>query len=272
MPRICFPQRIALLAALLCGAMASASAQQVFDNWNSAACGTTDVATLTVERPIRLQRVDIWYHWRPNETTAHFTASFGGEVIEEGELSRAECDPNQAAWCVARLEAGAEIEPGIYTFRTERSAICQNRASGGNGFIRAYGASVTAPASANAQQIIQVAREASDRKPILDAVRASVEGTLGIKVVFVVDRMTMAGNWAFTSLHPRDAAGHRIDYRHTQIAKDFDPEQDSDLVGALVRRQGASWSLVEHALLPTDVYWEEWETKYKLPRALFLNE
>jgi len=109
-------------------------------------------------------------------------------------------------------------------------------------------------------------------EPILDAVRASVESTLGIKVVFVVDRMTMAGDWAFTSLHPRDAAGHRIDYRHTRIAKDFDPEQDSDLVGALVRRQGASWSLVEHALLPTDVYWEEWETKYKLPRALFLNE
>jgi len=84
--------------------------------------------------------------------------------------------------------------------------------------------------------------------------------------------MTMAGDWAFASLHPRDAAGHRIDYRRTRIAKDFDPEQDSDLVGALVRRQGASWSLVEHALLPTDVYWEEWETKYKLPRALFLSE
>ena len=81
-------------------------------------------------------------------STAHFTASFGGEVIDEGELSRAECDPNQAAWRVARLEAGAEIEAGIYTFRTERAAICQNRASGGN--IRGFGASVTAPASGNA--------------------------------------------------------------------------------------------------------------------------
>jgi hypothetical protein len=173
-------------------------------------------------------------------------------VIDEGELSRAECDPNQAAWRVARLEAGAEIEAGIYTFRTERAAICQNRASGGN--IRGFGASVTAPASDNAQQIIQVASDAPERKPILDAVRASFESTLGIKVVFVVERMTVTGDWTFASLHPRDAAGHRIDYRRTRIAKDFDPEQDSDLVGALVRRQGASWSLVEHALLPTDVY------------------
>jgi hypothetical protein len=172
----------------------------------------------------------------------YFTASVGGEVMEEGELTRAECDPNQAAWCVARLEAGVEIEPGTYTFRTERAAICQNRASGGNGFICAYGARVTVPAPGSAQQIIQIARDSPARKLILDAVRALVERTLGIKVVFVVDRMTMVGDWAFASLHPRDAAGHRINYRRTRIAKGFDPEQDSDLVGAL---------------LPTDVYWEE---------------
>ena len=102
--------------------------------------------------------------------------------------------------------------------------------------------------------------------------RASVERILGIKVIFVVDRMTVSGEWAFASLHPRDAAGNRIDYRRTLIAKDFDPEQDSDLAGALLRRKGAAWMVVEEAFLPTDVYWEEWETKYKLPRALFLSE
>jgi hypothetical protein len=67
-------------------------------------------------------------------------------------------------------------------------------------------------------------------------------------------------------------SGNRIDYRRTRIAKDFDPEQDSDLAGALLRRKDAAWSVVEEAFLPTDVYWEEWETKYKLPRALFFSE
>lgn len=133
-------------------------------------------------------------------------------------------------------------------------------------------AAVALAAPAYAQQIVQIGRDAPERKPILDAVRASVEGTLGIKVVFVVDRIRVFGDWGFASLHPRDAAGNRIDYRRTRIAKDFDPEQDSDLVGALVRRQGGSWTLVESALLPTDVYWEEWEQKYKLPRAMFLSE
>lgn len=102
--------------------------------------------------------------------------------------------------------------------------------------------------------------------------RAPVERRLGIKVVFVVDRIAVFGDWAFASLHPRDAAGNRIDYRRTRIANDFDPEQDSDLAGTLLRRKGAAWSVVEEAFLPTDVYWEEWETKYKLPRALFLSE
>jgi hypothetical protein len=110
------------------------------------------------------------------------------------------------------------------------------------------------------------------RKIILDVVRASVERTLGIKAVFVVDRITVFGDWAFASVHPRNEAGNRIDYRRTRIAKDFDPEQDSDLAGALLRRKDAAWSVVEEAFLPTDVYWEEWETTYKLPRALFFSE
>ena len=126
--------------------------------------------------------------------------------------------------------------------------------------------------SAYAQQILQIGRDSPERKLILDAARASVERTLGVKVIFMVDRMTVFDEWAFASLHPRNATGNRIDYRRTLIAKDFDPKQDGDFAGALLRRKGAAWTVVEEAFLPTDVYWEEWETKYKLPRALFLSE
>ena len=86
--------------------------------------------------------------------------------------------------------------------------------------------------------------------------RVPVERLLDVKVVFVVERMTMFGDWAFAALHPRTEAGNRIDYRRTLIAKDFDPEQDSDFVDALVRRSGSSRTLVEHAFLPTDVVWK----------------
>jgi hypothetical protein len=138
--------------------------------------------------------------------------------------------------------------------------------------MAAVAAATSVRVPAYAQQVVHIARDAPERKAILDVARIPVERRLGIKVAFVVERMTVFGVWAYASFHPRDAAGNRIDYRRTLFAKDFDPEQDSDFVGVLLRRNGAAWSLVEEAFLPTDVFWEEWETKYKLPRALFLTE
>jgi hypothetical protein len=138
--------------------------------------------------------------------------------------------------------------------------------------MAAVAAATSVRVPAYAQPVVQIARDAPERKAIIDVARVPVERRLGIKVAFVVERMTVFGVWAYAAMHPRDAAGNRIDYRRTLFAKDFDPEQDSDFVGVLLRRNGTAWSLVEEAFLPTDVFWEEWETKYKLPRALFLTE
>lgn len=70
----------------------------------------------------------------------------------------------------------------------------------------------------------------------------------------------------------RTAAGNRIDCHKTLYAKDFDPEQDSDSIDVLLRRDGGRWNIVEEAFLPTDVVWEEWLSKHKLPRELFFVE
>jgi hypothetical protein len=126
--------------------------------------------------------------------------------------------------------------------------------------------------AASAQSIVVLERGTPDRQAILDVVRGSVERRLGIKVIFVVGRLTLFGDWAFVGLRPRTEAGRRIDYRRTHYARNFDPEQDSDTVHALLRRSGTSWAIVEEAFLPTDVVWEEWIETYKLPRGLFLDE
>ena len=130
-------------------------------------------------------------------------------------------------------------------------------------------ASLSTPAYA---QIALIERGSPERTAILDVVRASVQRRLGIKVVFQVARLAVFGDWAFAGLRPRTESGGRIDYRRTLIAKDFDPEQDSDTVHVLLRRRGGAWVIVEEAFLPTDVVWVEWETKYKLPRQLFFVE
>jgi hypothetical protein len=113
-------------------------AQQAFNNWNSDACGYTDLATFTLDRAIRVQRIDIWFNWRAGESSIRYKAMRDGTPLAEGELARAECDPYQASWCVARVEPRAELESGVYTFRTDRAGICQNSASGGQGFVRVF--------------------------------------------------------------------------------------------------------------------------------------
>jgi len=123
-----------------------------------------------------------------------------------------------------------------------------------------------------AQRIVLIERGAPERTVLLDVVRASVQRRLGIKVIFQVQRLAVFGDWAFAGLRPRTETGSRIDYRRTLYAKDFDPEQDSDTVDVLLRRSGGAWGIVEEAFLPTDVVWEEWQRKYKLPRELFFVE
>ena len=76
-------RRMALVGALLCGLAAPALAQQLIENWNTAACDCTDVATLSLDRPTDLQRVDIWYRWAANETSVHHSVSQNGSAVAQ---------------------------------------------------------------------------------------------------------------------------------------------------------------------------------------------
>ena len=133
-------------------------------------------------------------------------------------------------------------------------------------------AAMVLDAPAYAQQIVEIQKGSPERKAILDVARASVERRLGIKVIFMVERLAVYGDWAYIDLHPRTEAGKRIDYRRTLYAKDYIPDLDSDSVDVLLQRAGSSWSIVQEAFLPTDVVWEEWVKTYSLPRGLFLPE
>lgn len=121
--------------------------QQIADNWNTGGCGLTDRVTLSLNKPTHLDRVDLWYHWGPNETSVPYSLIHNGQIVSNGTLIRAECDRYQAAWCVARGQLGSDLAAGVYTFRTQRAAVCQNAGSGGQGFVRAYGSNASSAAS-----------------------------------------------------------------------------------------------------------------------------
>jgi hypothetical protein len=111
----------------------------LYEVWNSSGCGFTDSSGLSLARPARLDQVQLWYSWAAGETTLAYTLLRDGLPISRGELSRGDCDPNQASWCVAQAAIGADLEAGDYQVKVAIGHICQNGASQGRGFIKAYG-------------------------------------------------------------------------------------------------------------------------------------
>lgn len=136
--RIGFYVALGLSAAVILPGGA-ASAQQIYNNWNTAACGLTDHARFRLHEPTRLTSIELWYHWGRHEDQVAYTLLHNGREVRHGRLMRAGCDPYQEAWCEARANIGADLSPGVVEVITERGKICQNEGSDGRGFIHAFG-------------------------------------------------------------------------------------------------------------------------------------
>lgn len=117
----------------------SAEPRQLSNNWNTGGCGLTAAARLDLGQAVRLDRIELWYLWQADESSVPFTLLRNGQSVEQGSLKRSGSDPYQGAWCVARGQIGSALPAGAYQVRVGRAGVCQNGASGGNGFIRAYG-------------------------------------------------------------------------------------------------------------------------------------
>lgn len=102
----------------------------------------------------------------------------------------------------------------------------------------------------------------------MDAVRVACEADLGRKVIFQVQLLRVAGEWAFARLVPLQPDGKEIDYARTKYAEAlregaFDAEGE-----ALLRRSGEGWKLLEWRFGATDTEVELWLEKYRFPRAI----
>ena len=102
------------------------------------------------------------------------------------------------------------------------------------------------------------------RSRILDAVRAPVAIDLGAPIEFKVERARQCGPFVFVLATPQRPGGAEIHWKGTPCEGDT-----SHLVGALLRRKGDLWTLVNYALCPADVAWVDWPEKYKAPAILF---
>jgi hypothetical protein len=134
--------KLRMLAAIVASLATSATGtaqNKLFDNWNTDACGYTDSATFNLQTPAHLDQIEVWYQWRARESSVPYTIWHDSQAIRTGMLYRAECDPYQGAWCIARDSVDIDVGPGAYTIRTERPRVCQNGGSAGVGFVKAFG-------------------------------------------------------------------------------------------------------------------------------------
>lgn len=107
------------------------------------------------------------------------------------------------------------------------------------------------------------------RASVLDGLRPTVQQEIGGAIEFVVSDLRVLGDWAYVAARPQRPGGAPIQWNATKFRQAWADDTMSDLVLALLRADGRGWRVVEYAIGPTDVIWEEWMQTHRLPRRLF---
>ncbi len=110
---------------------------------------------------------------------------------------------------------------------------------------------------------------AAARAAILDAARQPAASALAKPVRFKVERLNVSADWAFLLAEMQGENGRPIDYAGTSLADAARHGAVSRSFAALLRREGEAWTVVDHAVGPTDVAWADWPKRHDAPPALF---
>lgn len=106
------------------------------------------------------------------------------------------------------------------------------------------GVSATAPPAAGSAQ----------RAAIMDALRPAIERKLAGPVEFVVQRAAVQDGWALVIAEPQRPGGGKINPRR-HFPNEVIEFMDGLTINAILRFSGGGWTLVDHAIGPTDVWY-----------------
>ena len=109
-----------------------------------------------------------------------------------------------------------------------------------------------ATAQRNVNAVSPALPNSAQRRAILAALRPAVESRLGPNVEFMVGDIRVRSGWAIVHADPRRRGGGRIDGR--RIFPNYD-EMDGLTVTAILRYRDGRWTLVDHAIGATDVWY-----------------
>jgi hypothetical protein len=102
----------------------------------------------------------------------------------------------------------------------------------------------------------------------MDVLREPCEKDLGCKVIFRVQHLRLAGEWAFARVVPIQPDGKEIDYSRTKYAEIQAEGAFGGTGEALLRRNDGNWKLLEWRFGASDTEVDLWLEKYRFPRAL----
>jgi hypothetical protein len=108
------------------------------------------------------------------------------------------------------------------------------------------------------------------RASILDAARPAFEREIGGPIEFVVTTLNVLDEWAYGDVRLQRPGGAPIDWSKTKFAEDNAQgmlETGHNLF--LLQEGGDGWTLVEYAIGPTDVAWDDWRRQRGIPAELF---
>lgn len=123
--------------------------------------------------------------------------------------------------------------------------------------------------SAFAQKVYTPEKGSAERTAILNALRVPVEKELKQKIVFNIENFNVQGNWAFISGDPQDVNGNKPNYKNTPYQEAIEADMFDNNFFALLKKTGAKWKVITHAIGCTDVCYATWWKDYKAPKAIF---
>ena len=123
-----------------------------------------------------------------------------------------------------------------------------------------------------AQGIEHPKQGSSFRAELLDAARPVFVAETDGPIEFVVQRLAVAGAWAFGDVKLQRPGGHPVDWHRTKFADALRQDMfNSENSFFLLRKSNDRWSVVEFVVGPTDVTWDWWRQQYNLPQTLFTD-
>ena len=121
---------------------------------------------------------------------------------------------------------------------------------------------------AHSQRVYTPPTGSAERKAILDLLRVPCEQDLKQKVIFKVDLLKVADNFAAARVTPLQPNGSPINYRKTKYREAVEQDVFDSGGEALLQRKNGTWRLLKWRFGGTDTELIDWIKNYGAPAAI----